>query len=1182
MHSYRVASAVHAQGDILAVRNASGMLELFTTGTDGTVWNFYPDPGSDTGYRAVQVPLHAALERPDEHKWMGPSLAAGVDEHGRIVLFSFVPPYTVLWSAHETGQPDARWSTAVNAYARGFPSSECGMYAVFAENIAGHLFVGVASRVPNPDHVKGDYAPFCSDLAWSDWQTDAHSFTEVTFPTILAGSATWSWAGNTRESAAAVCAFDGDDHTVREFTSSWLVTQQQQDMLIPVETGSYRPIISMDAAVDGEGNSQIFGVRAVGNAANLARLALPESGWRWLPLSTGFVFRQVEAEVDGEGDIQLFAVSQDDRLYHLRPNAFSPTGYTEPAPIFAGVAKIAVGRNDKGNVDVFAVGRTDGTLTHLFLQADEWQHQTLEVPTGGEIEEYISYSSDVTVVDANGAPLPNEAVTVWTSNEARLTVNANTYVTDPAHPVQVTTNSAGLLTLTQETDSLGVPTLQLKVPRLTRTQTLPPIEQYAGIRTTLREVTDTGLKDARDASGNWLLADKYRQSEETLKGLAAAFNQCMELPVQKADGNAPPGPAPVSGVGGPILDAVDASDLLPGSRRAPHWSLSFEADGRVVYRELSTAAANELLAQARATAGTAGDFWDWIGSLYDFVVGVAEGFYGIIECVVTTVADGLQAIFKFVADGVKRVFKVVVRLIQQAFELIEAIFAAVGINFSKIFEWLGELLDWNGILRTHDALTYTVDQLLRFVELAVPHIKTKVDAVYADLDRRLSDGFDDAINKVAGGATLGGYEQANRQQEPKLSYAVANNVVYNALINNFHNATLTLSMSGSMSAELEGRVDTLMQQFHGLSDATTKRPEYTELKSLFDLTAKSPEQILATLLKDVLLAVEKLCKVVLDGTKEIVTTLLDAFASLVASLRTLLIEDTWDIPLLSPLYGWITRHDGRPDEPLTLLGVATMIVAIPTAIIYRLSHDGASPFPDAASLDAFKRSFSAQSMLQASGLANLATEAGVATDRAVSEVSPDTAQFVGLAAAGSTFAFGLFSGLLDSLPPTGGIPTPSDLFLPGLTVAYEIGGWALSAPWFTATGVDWSQSQWFYQIAGWCSDACFLAAARKLPENFEDWSIGLEEVYAVFNGVFGLVSSLLPKTAGGLDFAANLLPVVPELLKFLRLSEFVIASEGASLVVLGFIDGVFYTATAGIQGWLVFHPQGLVAEPTMA
>src|SRR4051812_27471726 len=74
--SYRVAAAVHAGGDLAAVANGSGQVEVFTVGTDGTIWNFYPDPTSQPGYSRVATGLK------------GEVIAVGTDAQGRIVLFA--------------------------------------------------------------------------------------------------------------------------------------------------------------------------------------------------------------------------------------------------------------------------------------------------------------------------------------------------------------------------------------------------------------------------------------------------------------------------------------------------------------------------------------------------------------------------------------------------------------------------------------------------------------------------------------------------------------------------------------------------------------------------------------------------------------------------------------------------------------------------------------------------------------------------------------------------------------------------------------------------------------------------------------------------------------------------------------------------------------------------------------
>src|ERR1700684_1176963 len=60
MQSYRVDSPVSAGAVVQAVRNGSGDVELFTLGTDGTIWNFYPDPTSQSSYTAVSTGVQAS------------------------------------------------------------------------------------------------------------------------------------------------------------------------------------------------------------------------------------------------------------------------------------------------------------------------------------------------------------------------------------------------------------------------------------------------------------------------------------------------------------------------------------------------------------------------------------------------------------------------------------------------------------------------------------------------------------------------------------------------------------------------------------------------------------------------------------------------------------------------------------------------------------------------------------------------------------------------------------------------------------------------------------------------------------------------------------------------------------------------------------------------------------------
>ena len=59
-----------------AVRNKDGQVELFTVGTDNAVWNFSPDPTSDTGYRQERIGLTGSV------------IAAGLGPGGSIVVLA--------------------------------------------------------------------------------------------------------------------------------------------------------------------------------------------------------------------------------------------------------------------------------------------------------------------------------------------------------------------------------------------------------------------------------------------------------------------------------------------------------------------------------------------------------------------------------------------------------------------------------------------------------------------------------------------------------------------------------------------------------------------------------------------------------------------------------------------------------------------------------------------------------------------------------------------------------------------------------------------------------------------------------------------------------------------------------------------------------------------------------------
>src|SRR5262249_18400427 len=141
--------------------------------------------------------------------------------------------------------------------------------------------------------------------------------------------------------------------------------------------------------------------------------------------------------------------------------------------------------------------------------------ETLEVPTGTQVEAYISYTSDVTVYDGAGALAVLKPVKIWTSEEARITVNGATFFTSPHQAAMTSTNSSGILSIAQESGTLSCPGIDINIPAFMSPNQSLSVEQTAGVQQQLAEVTGTDLMNARDAGGNPLIPAQYRNQQTT-------------------------------------------------------------------------------------------------------------------------------------------------------------------------------------------------------------------------------------------------------------------------------------------------------------------------------------------------------------------------------------------------------------------------------------------------------------------------------------------------------------------------------------------------------------------------------------------------------------------------------------------------------------------------------------------
>jgi hypothetical protein len=464
MQNYLIGAAANAGSEVAAVANGLGAVELFTLGTDQKIWNFYPDPASGTGYSMADTGLS------------GSAIAAGLNTAGQMVVFAAYGAQ--LGQVTEVNLPGQRWSAP--AYTTiPLPSGSAGAARIFAERIAGQLYVGVLTGANGP--MPGTQY----HLAYAIWPASGAP-ASLNRTNLSISTLNCVWTGI----SAATAAFTVVDTVILDYNIA--SGQLNRRNIAAVFT-----TIDVDTATDSAGNDQLLAILQDGNVYRL--VGGGNVPYNWQQLSVSSAFKQVRMVKDGAGALHAFVLGTNGRLYHLAPSASAPSGYLAPAPILAGITQLGLALNDGGAIDLFAVGAAQNTISHLYLQeaSGNWAVERLDVATAGTVEDFASFSSDITFTDVAGAPLGEEPVLIWASEQAHLVINGSSFVVDAKRPARVSTNSAGMVAVAQQASKLATPELLVAAPRLMTSGDGIAIAQNANTNATLAALDGNGADSGR-------------------------------------------------------------------------------------------------------------------------------------------------------------------------------------------------------------------------------------------------------------------------------------------------------------------------------------------------------------------------------------------------------------------------------------------------------------------------------------------------------------------------------------------------------------------------------------------------------------------------------------------------------------------------------------------------------------
>jgi Ribbon-helix-helix protein, copG family len=534
---------------------------------------------------------------------------------------------------------------------------------------------------------------------------------------------------------------------------------------------------------------------------------------------------------------------------------------------------------------------------------------------------------------------------------------------------------------------------------------------------------------------------------------------------------------------------------------------------------------------------------------------------------------------------------------------VQETFAKVKVAFNDLLGWLGNIFNWDAILRTKNMIVTMVDVLLQFTEKLVGVLADKIHNQIVAYDAQIDPAFAALKARYAGGSQSLGQIRAAQPAVPAEGMADAHdamgvNIAHHALINAV-DGPAPVAADGSGAAFFVGPattfdpttpIGTALAAMNTAAATFQSTPALTSAQSQADGLSGSPAQILNDAIAGVLEIMRQLAHAALAGADALVQALAAALEDAIEAMRQLLTQPLPHIPVLSDLYQDFVGN------PLTVLDCYALVVAIPTTAIHTIVT-GSAPFPDQASLDRFTAQLTADALMQRTGL----LPAPPVTENDSSTMVPAAAGTIvlddpkrpedGWTTAArvfmvmgtvNSFCFIAVDAFLDFYPPE---PPPRKPPLKGATsewmgvvgmVGYgsSLVGALAGLPWWYSSGKpggdtadEFGRVLWITQLVPIVVDTITMIFGRQLARMDGVLGVYIAEGFGVINLALTITWVVMDLAEGTTDLfspASALFGAVPGAAKILHSYVVAAATESASLAFLVYLDIVCDTLAAGL------------------
>lgn len=940
MMDYQLATPYADPTPMLAAAPVSmDQVAFYTVTSSGGVAQVAPDPSSDTGWTVTDLGFSEGIAT-SVAAYLDTDLSTVVFAATAAGLYSARSTQAWAWGPADLGQP-AGWSVG------GVRTQQCAWQglAPVAAVAAEHTFMPVQSTLYC--QVSGESAYTADDSypsAYTDWSPG---------PVMLPG-----------QSAPLPGAFvsepgveDGPSYpagircTAAGGVTSAFLEGAFTGLATTVNNSGWLEAFVIDAM---DGYSLNYLSPAGGTFAEVAIAQTPADGGQQV---ASYPIGSLAAATDGQGIMHVIACTTDGTLLHVSQNQDAGTGWDAAAPIakLGSPAELAAVADHGGDVHVFARADRSGQVSYLQLSVatGEWTVETIstEVPHQDYVQQIATYSATVSVYQAGGVAGCGLAYTVTAKDPVAVQIDGSDAALADGTEYSGVTGPDGQVVIVCSTSSLSMPALYAWFEGMPEADRIA-IHMSGPAEAEIKEVT-TGaeLLQLPTAYSNKLQYTTgtvlSNVSSSDADNAADSIDAVMALTNHKPAGDQRlhPSSRPYAARYLATWDGTPADQIDRDGCPDQSFKLDFSGSGPL-FERLDALGAAHARAELEASGSWLPDI-SW-GDVFSAVADAAD----IVTSVVVQAAGGvIDATISMVVDGISYVWNAVVTGVGQLLDLVQTIFARLEADFWALVGWLGWVFNWNDILLTHQATSYFVTNAAAWAKYGLASVQGQIGNGIAGLQASISDAVSTYLaSQVPAGSTLISMTASQPAPPPGTDNSGdPRNVFGRGLRANGNAATITASNT-PLPPQVQSAGDELLSQAGQYAAAAVAAPQLQALTTLAQPTATNPAGIWDQPLAEVIQAVGDGATWGLGLIQAGANTMFDLAGGTIDGMTSLLTE-TWDIPLVTDIYSWVTNG-----SDLSALDVVCLLLAVPATITYKALF-GETPIPDQDTLDAIMAAY---------------------------------------------------------------------------------------------------------------------------------------------------------------------------------------------------------------------------------